>query len=429
MGAIPGDYLLLTALDREWAAASGVLAPEGTLQRRIESATYDLFCYGIQRQYEASGEYLIAAAPMATWTPGQPYAAAFTQQALQHWQPDHLVLLGISGSLNPQQHQLGDVVVPTDIYGDDVREATDNGLLHRARRERTNASDLDRLRAFKRGRYYRTWQEACLREAHVTLSSLDALPTRAPELHLDEIVSGHVVVRSEAYAQEVQRTISKWITAVEMEMWGVLQATYLNHNAPAVLMIRGISDFADSASVHLAHGVGQAWRDYASANAARLLRALWSDEVNGDAPRSPGYRLNLTPGSAALFGERRCCDLLSRQTGAQNIAFPHLLDREGLPTPPSVLIVTATDRAGGPAQRFRGRCVLTMVPRQREDVSINGEENTPGVMTFPLPPAEDGWSLLLLLSFTQACKEISVRCKDWFGRTAETTLQTALDEP
>jgi nucleoside phosphorylase len=404
------DYLVLTALDQEWMAASEVFHGQRIRPREhaVKAATYYLWSQPVKGSFGA-GQYLVVGAPMSLWTPGQSKAATFTANGAEVWRPARVVMMGIAGSIDPGTAALGDVIVADEIHGIEIRDVTDSGARYRTTSDRPSALDLDRVRAFRRNPAdYARWQQACAAGAR----RLGIAIKRPPALHLTAIASGNDVVRSAAAGQLLKRDVSFWITAVEMESRGVHQALDLDSRGVQALMIRGISDYADAAKEELESSSKGAWREYAAANAARLLRALWRRAPVK--PISPGYHLNVTLGEHVRFSTRRGIPPLPfRVAGAQDLPFPSLLDRSAA-TPPLAFRVRATDAAGHPIAGARAVRIAT-TPSGRSAASLVPRD---GALHFVTPHAAAGIRVELLLSLPTAAAEVTIECRDEFGRSA-----------
>lgn len=408
------DYLVLTPLDEEWRTVRSILAPNKINTYQTDPITYYLWKQPVKRPPHAVGEYLIVAASMFRRTGGESLATGVTAHGVNTWKPNRVVLIGIAGSLEPKQLKLGDVVVSDEIYGYEVGDAEKSGLNFRPTFNQISALDFDRVRAFRDDPpAYRKWQEECLEGAPaIGLKGV----TRLPQLHLEAIASGNYVVKSEAFAERLQRELSPKNKAVEMEARGLFQALRIHGRRTDALMIRGISDYADEKKTQLEEKSKDAWRTFAAANAARLLRTFW---LRGTVPPiSPGYQLDLTMGSFARFRQDGIPHIDYRRVGAQITAFPNLLNRSR-PTPQLTLEVTAWSESGAQVLTFRGLCIIESPDR----TILAPPETQNGILTFQLPASEWGMKTELLLSFSVGVNKIKVLCKDSFQRKSEQVVE------
>ena len=409
------DYLVLTPLDEEWRSARKVLCPvyANVAQMPIDAITYYLWKQPVNR-LSSVGDYLVVAAPMARETPGQSYAGVFSNLAVSYWKPNRVVLLGIAGSLEPDRLKLGDVVVSHEIYGYEVGDAVGRKIHFRPTFNQIDALGLDRVRAFRDDPVaYSKWQDECLAASNT--AGLKKVK-RPPELHLEATASGNFVVKSVTHARLLKREISPKISAVEMEANGLHQALYLEVRRTDALMIRGISDYADKNKGKLEKATKDRWRTFCSANAARLLRTIW--QRGPTAPLSPGYSLDLTTGPHTRFRQKGIPNIEFKKRGAQDVAFPALLNRSH-PNPELSVDVIAYSESNAPVSDFEGLCIVDSPNRQL----VRPIARDRGGKTFRLPASEWGLKTEMLLSFRTGVRRIDVVCRDDFQRVAEATVQ------
>jgi nucleoside phosphorylase len=410
------DYLVLTPLDEEWRTVRSVLCPipDNVRSKPIEAMTYYLWNEGIDDPRDGQGEYLIVAASMGRWTQGQAFAAGFSTHSLTHWKPSRLVLVGIAGSLEPDRILLGDVVVSTHIFGYEVGDAEGGDIHFRPTFNQIGALDLDRIRAFLDDPVeYPAWQKECSDAAPA--AGVENL-SRAPELHLEVTASGEYVVKSIEFGKKLRDEIDEHISAVEMEARGLHQAIYLNSRRTDGLMIRGVSDYADENKSALEKQSKAGYRKFATANAARLLRRLW--QRIPVRPLSLGYELDLSVGPHERFRQTEIPNIEFKNAGAQDIAFPQLLNRS-CPTPELMLEVRAFSDAEKEASGYRGICIVES-PEKRV---VRAREKQAGELSFALPASEWGLRAELLLSFPSRVVKVAVTCSDEFHRSVSAPLR------
>jgi hypothetical protein len=242
------------------------------------------------------------------------------------------------------------------------------------------------------------------------LPGLDKLK-RSPELHIEITASGNFVVKSVEFGEKI-KGMNKYISTVEMEAAGIEKALFLEHaNQADLLMIRGVSDYADKNKTALEKKSKDQWRAFAAANAARLLQTIFRSVPQP--PVSPGYELDGTPDFIARFRKKGIPNIENKEGGAQNIAFPNLLSRRAS-TPELSIEVTTIPSLKGNASKCKGLIILNTKPIQW----IEGTINLDAGLVFRLPESEKGYDAELLLSFRKAVKQISVTCEDDFNRTA-----------
>ena len=409
------DYLLLTPLDEEWRSARAVLHPSSAGPRQVarDATTYYLWHFAANQAVENGASYLVAAASMARRTPGQAHAGVFATHALREWKPERVVLLGIAGSLDAERVRLGDVVVADEIFGYEVGDVVGRKISYRPTFHSLGALDLDRVRAFLDDPVaYPHWQKECFMAGNAAgLVDLE----RQPRLHIVGVASGNKVVKSVSFGRKLRKDISAHISAVEMEAEGLYQALYQNEKSINALMIRGVSDYADGKKKRLDRQSKGAWRSFASANGARLLRTIW--ERGSFAPLSPSYRLDTSIGPHDRFRREGIPNIEYKQIGAQDLAFPDLI-RRSTPTPRLTLTVRAARKDGAQVVGIRGLCIADVPKREL----IYGEPTQASVIRFALPPSEWGMNLELLLSFPNRIDTIEIVCEDEFQRSVRSIV-------
>lgn len=402
------DYLLLTPLDEEWNSIRQALAPDLT-SRPIDEITYYRWKQAVNQPDYAVGDYLIVAASMAEKTPGQALAGVFSKRAIDRWKPARVVLMGIAGSLEPTRLQLGDVVVPNEIFGYEVGDVKGNNTTFRKTVNQLDALGLDRVRSFRNDpTAYAAWQSECLSAGNELLGSIG----RPPQLHIAPVASGNNVVKAVWFGRKLQKDINAKIAAVEMEAVGLWRALYQDVKHTDALMIRGVSDYADSKKGKLEKTTKGAWRSFAAANAARLLRAIW--RRGPVPPLSSNYKLNLSLGPYDRFRQADLPNIDIKKIGTQAVAFPHLLRRTDS-TPPLRLRITATKESGIATMGFRGLCIVESPERHILDANSNGTDG----ISFAVPGSERGLHVELLLSFSHRVEQIMIVCEDDFGRVEQ----------
>jgi hypothetical protein len=236
-------------------------------------------------------------------------------------------------------------------------------------------------------------------------------------LHIEPTASGNYVVKSAAFGRQLREQLGEKIRAVEMEARGLHRALYFDAGCRDVLMIRGVSDYADEDKSRLEAESHDAWRAFAAGNVARLLRAIW--RRGPVSPLSPSYDLNLgEPGPHSRFRQEALPVFEFKRVGAQDLAFPALLCRNR-PNPELALEVSACSEGETPATGFRGLCVVESPERQ----VVHGVEGPGGRLLFTLPASTWGLRVELLLSFPSPVHLVRAVCRDEFGRSSTATLR------
>jgi nucleoside phosphorylase/tetratricopeptide (TPR) repeat protein len=226
---------------------------------------------------------------------GLNHATLAAERMIDWFQPGALGLVGLAGSLSDDL-LLGDVVIATQVDAylqaakavpgpdDDHFEFTPAGEVWQAPFALTQFIRNFRHRPELRHLYTQWQQDAAARRETIHPDPDPTLVRREPVFDLGPIASGDVVGAAQAFSRWLRRRNRK-LAAIEMEAGGVATATHSRTDPRHLLVVRGISDFADerkSALDALRSQTGEqgVWRRYAVHNAARLLQAfLRSGEI------------------------------------------------------------------------------------------------------------------------------------------------------
>lgn len=186
---------------------------------------------------------------------GNPRAAAITERAISHYDPDVVMLVGVAGRLHDDL-ALGDVVVAKKVYAIHKGIEDDDG--HRPRPETWWPHD---------GHVERADRIAASGVWHDVLP--DQLRSGAKAV-VRPIASGEVVLNSvqSPLAQMIRQNFDD-AAAIEMEGAGVALASQLNESP--TIVVRGISDYADGQK-EAADRAG--WQQCAARNAAAFAVTL-----------------------------------------------------------------------------------------------------------------------------------------------------------
>lgn len=193
---------------------------------------------------------------------GPAHAIKFTTKFLAHYSPSIVINLGLSGAIS-NDVKLGDVVVAslTDLY-DDVGAIVDHngiptlktsGLPIRTPYFTSRAEHFE----FEHKEAHARWIDACGRFRENTVAQF---ATRIPsgllgstvKLRAGHIACGNVLVKSTEWKNALSDRDRKYL-AVDMESAGVAFALEPDEdlNRTPILILRGISDSADSRKAEL----------------------------------------------------------------------------------------------------------------------------------------------------------------------------------
>ena len=226
---------------------------------------------------------------------GAAISAVTTAGLLSRFDLPLLALMGIAGALDGDL-RLGDAVVARavdpyfhrakarpDAAGDGF-EFDSGGTAWRAGRDLVRFADNFRYRASDPDEFA-AWQVRGEERRKTAGLPGDGIHGRGrPDYLVAPVASGEIVSAAAGFSRWL-RTHHRECAAIEMEAGGVAQAVF-EHGAADMIIVRGISDFADERKSELDAAGGPAaaghgaWREYAALNAADLLATLL---------RSPGF--------------------------------------------------------------------------------------------------------------------------------------------
>ena len=179
-------------------------------------------------KHRGDGYYEIVAAQMSDMA--NVDAAVLASDAIHHWHPQGLLMVGIAGAASPEQ-ELGDLAIGRDVLYYERGKATPEGTRPEPQMYKSDAT---------------------LWNAVITISPwTDRIPVKRPDgtrhrpkVHLGVIASGERVI-AEAGARDAIAATHRKIVAIEMEGYGVGSAAWQSFNDVRFLVIRSISDRAD----------------------------------------------------------------------------------------------------------------------------------------------------------------------------------------
>jgi adenosylhomocysteine nucleosidase len=234
--------VILTAMNLEYSAVRALLS-DVTSHRHPKGTLFEI------------GHLNGCRVALALTDKGNQPAAVLTERAIAEFDPVAVLFVGVAGALQPHL-ALGDVVVATWVYAYHGATSEDGGLTSRPRswelshRAHQIAAHVDRTGSWTR-----------------------MLPdgSSSPRIHFGPIAAGEIAHYSAVSdARQWLREHYSDALAVEMEAAGVTQAGHLNDALPTI-MVRGISDYADSGK-SATDDAG--WQPRAVANAAAFATAL-----------------------------------------------------------------------------------------------------------------------------------------------------------
>jgi nucleoside phosphorylase len=180
---------------------------------------------------------------------GNIESALAANDALHLWQPTAIFVVGIAGGLRSDEQNFGDIVIASQILYYEEQKLTKSGPETRPRLFEPARMLLDRALNYRADPWGSIIQPPDTK-----------FPKKKPRVFVAPIASGEKVFAS-AKATDMLRKIVPKVAAVEMETAGVTAAVLAGVKRTDVLVIRGISDFADTKKDDHA-------RDFAAATAA-----------------------------------------------------------------------------------------------------------------------------------------------------------------
>ena len=222
------DVVIITALPKECDAILRYLdSPQ-----RIEIKNRVAYKSYLPHENSNGGYWVIV---LCLGGMGNVRAAIAVTQAIDVWNPDAIVLAGIMGGVKASERWLGDVIVAEQVVGYELGKVRDAGMERRF--ESLQPSHL----LIEKARYFPS-------EKWVLASQIprpDGSSDRAiPKVHFGVVGSGEKVIADTLTIPELQDSWAKLI-GVEMESFGTASAIYQSGSVPAMLMVKGICDWAD----------------------------------------------------------------------------------------------------------------------------------------------------------------------------------------
>lgn len=333
--ASPGfDVGLIVPLSEEFDYVRELLPPQQTIPRGHS------FYFALKTPADAPRMVAVVLDEM-----GEVPAAVATERLLAEFAVREVAMVGIAGALK-EDVGLGDVVIASkvDHYqhaakavpgkegGIEFRLAGNvlqgpPGLLQVARNLPRMPEYAKMLDAWKSG--------TAARREQLGLSS--ELPGAAAHYVVAPIASGDIVAAAREFARWLHDRRDRTLTAIEMEAAGAAYAAFARIQGVPMIVVRGISDFADERKAEFDRTAGPrgkgAWRRFATMNAVDLLVCVLTCEaMMNAAPNVP--RSDVPPATnleklerlvMARYPSTAALERLLANTGID----PRLLDMSG----------------------------------------------------------------------------------------------------
>lgn len=151
---------------------------------------------------------------------------------------DYVILLGIAGSVNEKDAQIGDVVIARSIYDGQLGKETDGGFKPETKMYAPNAIVNSKILDYMNEANGKSYKSICS-EARETFSCI-----------YEPIGNnGHLIAtKKSGFVNNLQANVDRKVVAVEMESAGVAYGVYqgaLEGLCERLIVVRGISDYAD----------------------------------------------------------------------------------------------------------------------------------------------------------------------------------------
>jgi nucleoside phosphorylase len=188
---------------------------------------------------------------------GNVESATATTQAIDIWNPNHIILTGICAGIPGTNEYLGDIVVGEQIVDYELSKVREAEVEHRYEVFRSSFPLISTARNLD----YKEWAFSS------RVPRPDGTTGRIiPKVHFGVVASGQKVIARESYLSDVRKQWSK-LVAIEMEGIGVALASFQSDTAPKTFLVKGISDWGDGQKNDL-------WQEYAADIAATYVIAI-----------------------------------------------------------------------------------------------------------------------------------------------------------
>lgn len=195
---------------------------------------------------------------------GNVEAAIAVTQAISHWNPAAIILTGIMGGVRSSERSLGDLIVAEQIVGYELGKVRDTGMESRWEVLRPTHRLIKKARDFS--------PDKCAFRSIIPRPN--GSTGRVPTVHFGVVASGEKVIADTSTIPELQRSWGKLI-GVDMEGFGVASAVYRSDSDPAMFMVKGICDWADS-------NKNDDWQAYAADVAAAYVINFLKCNLGGE---------------------------------------------------------------------------------------------------------------------------------------------------
>lgn len=236
------DYAIITALRMELDAVRCY----NTKWEKVNSEDSIQTYYKTTIQNDRKENKIVVA--FSCFGMGRVQAANATKDVINDFNPDVVLLVGITAGLLPEKQIVGDIVVPDQIIDYELQKITSDGPEERYQTYRPDALLLNRVKNFDDT----SWL------SNLAFDPKNLSLSRQPKLYTScDVLCGDKV---DDYGSIASQHLEQWpkAQAFEMESAGVASAIYQTVRQRRMIMIKGISDFVnghqpDDAKLYAAH--------------------------------------------------------------------------------------------------------------------------------------------------------------------------------
>jgi nucleoside phosphorylase len=219
---------------------------------------------------------------------GLSSAALAADRLLQNFTVPLLALIGLAGGIDPDL-KLGDVVVASEVdhyllSAKAVPSEESYDFKFSGKVWQMAHSVLTHVRAFKRmpetAAIHDEWRSSCVtrRPSFLESDATRLIVRKVPQYFVGPLASGDIVGAAHTFTAWLRGRNRKYL-GLEMEAGGAALAAHNRNDPIRLLVVRGISDFADERKsaldgIELPDGDTGVWRKYATQNAFGLFISL-----------------------------------------------------------------------------------------------------------------------------------------------------------
>lgn len=185
-------------------------------------------------------------------------AGILTTDALHHWNPRAVLMVGIAAAVNRETQKLGDIILGQGIYYDDRGKITPEGTLPEPKMYPADSTLFNSVNNLLPANDFEI------------LADRPDGSKRCPKVTPGIIASSEKVVANADFRDTLVAQHRK-IKAIEMEGYGVSAAAHQRFDQVRCLTIRALCDFADGEK-------DDTWHEYAAAAAAGFVKHFLLNE-------------------------------------------------------------------------------------------------------------------------------------------------------